>query len=69
MKNMKIRKNNKYFEEYEFYIKKKKRRIICYNEECKKCKNDCKQSFRVEIICCPNMKILKKRNKKNVNKK
>ena len=62
MKNKKNRKSKKFFEEYEFYIKQNIRRRICYNKECKQCKNDCKQSFRVEIVCCPNKKIIRKRN-------
>lgn len=26
---------------------------ISYNSKCKQCKQDCKQSFRVEILRCP----------------
>lgn len=68
MKNTKMHKNNKFYEEYAFYIKQNVRRRICYNQECKKCKNDCKQSFRVEIICCLNRKIKVQRKRKNGRK-
>lgn len=38
-------------EEMAFYINKKTNKIQ-YNERCKECKNNCKQSFRAEIIRC-----------------
>lgn len=35
------------------------RNRITYNELCRKCQHDCKQSFRVSVIECP--KFLSKR--------
>lgn len=29
---------------------------IKYNEQCRKCVNQCKQSYRAVIICCPSYK-------------
>ncbi len=31
--------------------------IVEYNEQCKNCNNKCKQSFRAEIISCPNFNL------------
>lgn len=36
--------------EYEFFLNDKGR--ITYNELCKKCKHECKQSFRATVIEC-----------------
>ena len=39
------------------------RNRITYNELCRKCRNDCKQSFRCVVVHCP--KYLSKRRTKN----
>ena len=39
------------------------RNRITYNELCRKCSNDCKQSFRCIVVLCP--KYLSKRRTKN----
>ena len=44
----------KFCEEWAFYIKPGIRKRVTFNEKCKKCKHDCKQSYRVEIIVCKN---------------
>ena len=31
------------------------RNRIIYNELCRKCRNDCKQSFRCIVVLCPNV--------------
>ena len=41
---------NYYKEEILFYLNDKNR--VNYNALCKKCKNDCKQSFRVCVLRC-----------------
>lgn len=38
------------------------RNRITYNELCRKCQHDCKQSFRVSVIECP--KFISKRSGK-----
>ncbi len=30
--------------------------IMAYAEKCLKCRNDCKQSFRVTVVRCPRFK-------------
>ena len=37
---------------------------IEYNELCRKCDRDCKQSFRAEIISCPEYNSKRKKKKK-----
>lgn len=44
-------KSKKWHEENAFFINDKGR--IQYNDICKGCKKDCKQSFRVTIMQCP----------------
>ena len=41
----------KFKEEWAFYINDKG--WIQYNDICKGCKKDCKQSFRVTVMQCP----------------
>ena len=38
-------------EEMNFFLDEHGR--ISYNEQCRKCERDCKQSFRAIIVCCP----------------
>ena len=40
---------------------------VTYNELCRKCQHDCKQSFRAVVIECP--KYLSKRSRKRARKK
>ena len=35
---------------------------VAYNELCRKCRHDCKQSFRAAVVACP--RYLSKRAKK-----
>lgn len=42
-------------EEWAFFIDEKTRRRT-YNEKCRKCIYECKQSFRVQVVCCPKYK-------------
>ena len=44
--------SEKFKKEWQFFLNENNR--ITYNEHCKKCKNNCKQSFRARIISCPN---------------
>ena len=48
-------------EEWNFFLNNRGR--ITYNELCRKCERDCKQSFRATIIQCPeyNSKRAKKK--------
>ena len=48
-----LNKHNK--KEWKFFQNQKN--IIEYNEQCKKCNNKCKQSFRAELISCPNFNL------------
>lgn len=48
-----LNKHNK--KEWKFFFDRKN--VIEYNEQCKKCNNKCKQSFRAEIISCPNFNL------------
>ncbi len=38
-------------EEWSFFISDNGRRT--YNEKCRKCTGECKQSFRAQIVYCP----------------
>ena len=40
------------------------RNRITYNELCRKCRNDCKQSFRCIVVLCPKY-LSKRRTNKN----
>ncbi len=51
VKNLNERKKK----EWKFFQNQKC--IIEYNEQCKKCNNKCKQSFRAELIICPNFNL------------
>lgn len=44
-------------QEWAYFINDIGRRA--YNEKCRKCMNECKQSYRAEIICC--LKYVSKR--------
>lgn len=46
------RMSKKKKQEYAFFLNDKGR--ISYNELCKRCKGDCKQSFRAIVIECKN---------------
>lgn len=46
--------SKKFCEEWAFYIKLGQRKRVVFNEKCKKCMHECKQSYRVEIIACKN---------------
>ncbi|MBP3896580.1 MAG: hypothetical protein J6D57_01925 [Mogibacterium sp.] len=48
-------------EEWNYFLNDRGR--ITYNELCRKCDRDCKQSFRAIIVACP--AYLSKRRKKN----
>ena len=41
------------------------RNRIAYNELCRKCKHECKQSFRVTVIECPEYLSKRKGDKKS----
>lgn len=41
-------------EELQFFINDDGRRA--YNEKCRKCVHECKQSFRAEVVYCPEYK-------------
>lgn len=45
------RLSKKFKEEWQFFLNKYNR--LTYNENCKQCANDCKQSFRALLILCP----------------
>ena len=54
------RMSNKRRLEWSFFLNDRSR--ITYNELCRKCQHECKQSFRAVVVDCP--KYLSKRSKK-----
>lgn len=48
---MKLNEEQK--QEWSLFLKNGK---IAYNPKCKNCTEECKQSWKVEIISCPNFK-------------
>ena len=46
-----LRMSKKRKREWSFFLNDKNR--ISYNTLCRKCTNDCKQSFRAAVIVCP----------------
>ena len=57
------RMSNKRRLEWSFFLNDRSR--ITYNELCRKCQHECKQSFRAVVVDCP--KYLSKRSKKKVS--
>lgn len=51
--------------ELSFFLNERNR--VTYNELCRKCYHDCKQSFRAVVIECP--KYLSKRSRKGAREK
>lgn len=51
--------------EWSFFLNDRNR--VTYNELCRRCRHDCKQSFRAVVIECP--KYLSKRSRKGAKKK
>ena len=51
--------------EWSFFLNDRSR--VTYNELCRRCRRDCKQSFRAVVIECP--KYLSKRSRKGAEKK
>ena len=41
--------------QWDFFISPKTGRRT-YNDLCRRCENDCKQSFKAIIVCCPKYK-------------
>ena len=56
------RMSNKRRLEWSFFLNDRSR--ITYNELCRTCQHECKQSFRAVVVDCP--KYLSKRSKKKV---
>lgn len=50
--------------EWSFFLNDRSR--VTYNELCRRCRRDCKQSFRAVVIECP--KYLSKRSRKGAEK-
>lgn len=51
--------------EWSFFLNDRSR--VTYNELCRRCRRDCKQSFRAVVIECP--KYLSKRSRKGAEKR
>lgn len=49
MENAKIRVNK----ENAFFTTSRGKNKVAYATKCKGCENDCKQSFRVKVVTCP----------------
>ena len=49
-------------EEWDFFLDENGR--ITYNELCRKCDRDCKQSFRAVIVSCPKYNSKRRKQKK-----
>lgn len=56
------RMSKKRKEEWAFFLNARNR--ITYNELCRKCENDCKQSFRAVVVLCPNYKSKRRKERK-----
>jgi hypothetical protein len=52
-------------DEWAFFINSKGRRQ--FNKQCKRCKYDCKQSFRAEIVRCDKFRDKQKRGQSKIN--
>ena len=46
-----LRMSKKRKQEWALFLNERNR--ITYNELCRKCRNDCKQSFRCIVVLCP----------------
>lgn len=53
-----LKMSKKRRQEWAMFLDERNR--ISYNELCRKCQNDCKQSFRVLVIECPNYESKRK---------
>lgn len=49
------RLSKKFKAEWEFFINPKTG-FVTYNKKCKNCQNECKQSFRVDVVFCATYK-------------
>ena len=59
------RLSKKYKQEWQFFLDDRNR--MKYNELCKKCESECKQSFRAIIIDCPFERKNRKKKKGGEN--
>jgi hypothetical protein len=59
------RLSKKYKQEWQFFLDDRNR--MKYNELCKKCERECKQSFRAIIIDCPFERKNRKKKKGGEN--
>ena len=59
------RMSNKLKKELAFFLNERGRRS--YNGLCRKCQNECKQSFRAVIIDCPHYRSKRSKRKKEDN--
>lgn len=59
------RMSKKLKKELAFFLNERGRRS--YNELCRKCQNECKQSFRAVIIDCPHYRSKRSKRKKEDN--
>lgn len=60
------RMSKKQKQEWALFLNERNR--ITYNELCRKCQHDCKQSFRVTVIECPNY-LSKRKGEQNAKRK
>lgn len=60
--------SEKFKKENSFFLKGKSRQKLVFNEKCKKCVCDCKQSWHVSVVCCPYYKATQKGSCKNGKK-
>ena len=56
------RMSKKRKQELTFFLNERGR--IAYNDTCRKCVGDCKQSFRTVIVCCPCYESKRSRRRK-----
>lgn len=56
------RMSKKRKEEWAFFLNTRNR--ITYNELCRKCENNCKQSFRAVVVLCPHYKSKRRKEQK-----
>lgn len=57
--------SKKFCKEWIFFIKPGQRRRFTFNDKCRKCQNDCKQSYKCILINCNFYKPKRKREEPN----
>ena len=54
--------NKKFKQENAFFLRTGERTRFCINDTCKACANECKQSWRAELVACQNYNSKRAKN-------